>query len=514
MGGHSAWDTLTWSAIAGTTKTATFAITTPGVSGERALLEARVNFYLNHRWCGEGSRNLDVRRDAGVAPLTDIALPPLPPWRTGLTLEADASPPDLIVRIQRGESVGEYTWSCLSPHVEFTIPADPRATQMALREDAATFVRRTFGPLANVSLKKLSIGAVQGAGEGLYRTTPTHFKDSYWAVWDAASEEGFPFESIQIVTDEPFIPWELMRIYDTKRGAGVPPEFLAIRHSVGRWLADESAGPPQRIPVSDVVVAASDYVGITAVSNTLPWAKEEREMLVNTHHATSVPLTSGGVLHLLETGYAQAVHFACHGRMSIGDPNASQLVMEDTPDDVTPLLVARAEVCEGLGARRPLVFLNACEVGGSAAALSLVAGFPGAFLYAGASALISPLWVVNDAKACEIAKAFYGTVSPRRIERPSARSCATCASGGRRRSTSRTWPTCCMATHWPGSTTPRPHPAPRSHRRHDPGRLHPNWRFHPRAVGGERDHLRGARLVWERKCISPGPGGWRARCHR
>lgn len=411
LGAHTAWDTLTWSAAAGTTKAATFTLTTPGVSGERALVEARVSFYLNHRWCGEGSRNLDVRRGAGVAPLADIALPPQPPWCAGLALETDAVPPDLTVRIQREKGVGEYTWTCDSPHVEFHTPADPLATHMALEhEDAATFVRRTFGPLANIPLNELKIGAVQGAGEKLYRTTPSHFKDCYWAVWHAAAAGEFPFESIQIVTDEPCIPWELMRIRDPKRGVGVKAEFLAIRHSVGRWLADESAGPPQRIQVSDVVVAASDYVGIAAVSNELSWAKEEREMLVTTHHARAVPLTSHSVMQLLESGCAQAVHFACHGRMSIADPDASLLVMEDTPDDVTPALVAREEVCDGLGVERPLVFLNACEVGGSGAALSLVAGFPGAFLYAGASALISPLWVINDRKACEIAKGFYDTV--------------------------------------------------------------------------------------------------------
>jgi hypothetical protein len=410
VGDQSAWDTLDYSIAAGTTRPAKFSFTTPAVDGDRALIEVRCNFYLNNRWCGEGSRNLDVRRDATVPTLGEIPIPPAPPWRNGLALELDATPPDLIVRIQRAGGVGEYTWSCLSPHVALPAPDDPLDSQMALGEDAAAFVRRAFGPLANIPLKRVNIATVQGVGETIYRSTPTHFKDSYWKVWDVAQAGGFPFESIQVVTDEPFIPWELMRVYDAARGPGVPAEFVAVRHSVGRWLATETSGPPQRIPVTGVVVAASDYSGIASVSNKLPWAKEENDLLVNTHHATAVPLTSDAVLQLLEEGHAQAVHFACHGRMVIANPNESQLVMEDTPNDVTPPLVARAEVCEGLGKDHPLVFLNACEVGGSAAALSLVAGFPGAFLYAGASALVSPLWVVNDERACEIAKDFYAAV--------------------------------------------------------------------------------------------------------
>ena len=34
-------------------------------------------------------------------------------------------------------------------------------------------------------------------------------------------------------------------------------------------------------------------------------------------------------------------------------------MLEDTPNDLTPLAIARSEVCDGLGSRHPLVFLNA-----------------------------------------------------------------------------------------------------------------------------------------------------------
>ena len=410
LGDHSAWDTLEFSLAGGTRKAATFSLTAPAVSGERALATARVNFYLNHRWCGEAMRALDVRRDEGVPQRAAPPIPPPPPWRNGLALEGDAVPPDLIVRILRGADVGMFTWTCQSPHLDLVMPADPRATQMALGSDAATFVRRAFEPVANKELRELDTDKLQGVFEALYRNAPDHFKDSYWAVWQAAAAGDFTFDSIQFITDEPFVPWELMRVFDKVRGPGIKAEVLAIRHSVGRWLASESAGPPQRIPVRDVVVAASDYVGISAVGNELPWAKEERERLVTKHHATPVALRSADVNALLKTGRAQAVHFACHGRMSIAAPDESTLVMEDTPDDVTPPLVARAEVCEGLGMQRPLVFLNACQVGAAGAALSLVAGFPAAFLYAGASALISPLWVVNDKRASTIAEEFYDAV--------------------------------------------------------------------------------------------------------
>ncbi|MHB8766010.1 MAG: CHAT domain-containing protein, partial [Deferrisomatales bacterium] len=410
FGAASAWDTLVWSAARGTVKVAAFSLPAPPVAGERALVEARANFYLEHRWCGEGQRNLDVRRDATAAPVSEIPLPKLPPWRSGLVLQPDALPPDLIVRIQKGAAAGEFIWSCLSPHLEFPPPAVPGGDRMALNEDAATFVRKTFAPLANKPLTRLRLADVEGAGEKIYRSTPPHFRDCYWQLRHAAAKGGFRFDSVQIVTDEPCVPWELMRMTDGERAPGIAAELLAIRHCVGRWLAGESSAMRQRIAVDSVAVSASSFEGGASVGAKLPWAASERQLLVDGYGAAPVPLVSDALLDFLEGGAAQAVHLACHGKMSITDPDASVLVMEDTPNDLTPLSIARSEVCEGLGVQHPLVFLNACEVGAAAASLSLVAGFPAAFLYSGAAALVSPLWAVNDERARGIAEEFYREV--------------------------------------------------------------------------------------------------------
>ena len=406
FGTASAWDTLTWSAQRGTIKAATFALPAPAIQGAQALVEARANFYLNQRWCGEGQRNLDVRSVAAVAPLAEIPLPEVAPWRRDLVLQPDAQPADLIVRIQKGAVAGDFVWTCLSPHIEFPPPTKDGDDRMSLKEDAATFVLSTFAPHANKPLEWMEMDDFEGVGEKLYRSTPTYFRDCYWALWHAAAAGGFAFDSVQIITDEPCVPWELMRMIDLAGKSDVAPELLAIRHCVGRWLAVESGAMRQHIGVSKVAVAASSYEG-TTVSPKLPWAASEHQMMVETYHAEDVPLTSVGLRGFLEKGAAQVLHLACHGRMSIPHPDASELMLEDTPHVLTPMSVARYEVCNGFGKQHPLVFLNACEVGAAGASLSLVAGFPAAFLYAGASALVSPLWAVNDERAGKIAEEFY-----------------------------------------------------------------------------------------------------------
>jgi hypothetical protein len=407
--GYSGWDTLEYSGAAGTTKPARFGLSAPNVEGdERRIAMLRANFYLDNRWCGEGARNLDIRRDAAVDPIVKIPKPDMPAWRKALRLEPGATPPDLIVRIQGTTGSGEYVWSCLSPHLTLPAPVDLKAATMSLGTDAETYVRNLFKPYASIPLGRLAIAQIEGVGQGIYRSTPDIFKDAYWAVWKAATEGHFAFDTVQIVTDEPYIPWELMRIADRDRGPEVAPEFLAIRHSVGRWLASKSSRLTQRVRVNATAVAASDYSTVAAVAQKLPWAALEKNFLVERFETAPVELKSGPVLDFLEGGQAQAVHFACHGRMSITNPLASQLILEDTPDDLQPPMIDRDEVRDkGLGRMHPLVFLNACEVGGAAASLSLVAGFPAAFLGAGAAAVISPLWVVNDERAKQIAELFY-----------------------------------------------------------------------------------------------------------
>ena len=61
-------------------------------------------------------------------------------------------------------------------------------------------------------------------------------------------------------------------------------------------------------------------------------------------------------------------------------------------------------------ARAPFVFLNVCQVGSSNEVLGDYAGLAAAFLHAGASAVIAPLWSIDDAAAKDLALRFYNRV--------------------------------------------------------------------------------------------------------
>lgn len=411
FGAASAWSELAFSHACGTLEPARFLLAAPQPgAAPNNVVAVRANFYLGQRWCGEAARNLDVRRDASCPPLRAIEPAELPDWHEGIRLEPGALPPDLIVRILRDGAAGAYRWTCLSPHLALAPPLDPAEACMALGSDAETFVKSLLKPLADKRLDALSQAGVDGAGDLIYAATPAVFKRAYWAVWQAARAGGFEFESIQLVTDEPYVPWELMRVADDDVAPDEPPECLSIRHSVGRWLARQSSGLTQRIVVHSVAVSASDYAQVDGVEQKLPWARHERSLLLDEYHALDVPLRSGPLLAFLNQGQVQAVHFACHGKMSVSAPDTSFLVLEDTPQLLQPPVIGRVETRRGLGRQRPLVFLNACEVGAAASSLDIVAGFPAAFLSAGAAAVVCPLWAVNDERAQRIAEIFYERV--------------------------------------------------------------------------------------------------------
>ena len=71
-------------------------------------------------------------------------------------------------------------------------------------------------------------------------------------------------------------------------------------------------------------------------------------------------------------------------------------------DVIDPLVVKGGSLTEA-----PLVFLNACQVGSGQETLGDYAGLAESFLFAGASAVVAPLWSIDDGVASALAERFY-----------------------------------------------------------------------------------------------------------
>jgi hypothetical protein len=198
-----------------------------------------------------------------------------------------------------------------------------------------------------------------------------------------------------------------MLVRDLHRAPDVKEEILSIRHEVGRWVAEASCCLQPSIRVRHIAVFASGYPDVNG-EPTLPHAVQEQLILAG-YGATCGTLKFGPLTEFLKNGKAQAVHFSCHGEMNVELPTESTLQLEDFPKFGTAY-VEKDEVRKGVGSQHPLVFLNACQVGGAGPQLGLVTGWPQTFLDAGASACIAPLWSVIDENAKEVASKFYKLV--------------------------------------------------------------------------------------------------------
>ena len=107
---------------------------------------------------------------------------------------------------------------------------------------------------------------------------------------------------------------------------------------------------------------------------------------------------------MLRGPLGSVLHLACHGK---DDRHVQAIELVDGSRLTSSQLSGLTGIEEAFGTRRPFVFLNACQVGSGNQVLGDYAGMAEAFLHAGASGVIAPLWSVDDAAARLLALRFY-----------------------------------------------------------------------------------------------------------
>jgi len=368
-----------------------------------------VNFYLGNRWCGEALRRIEILPGEDSDKLAVVETPEAPSWRRDLYVVPGTEPPDLLIRIKDTGGL-DYEWSLFSPFMEF--PKGSGKMTTSLIDPPYTFVKKKFEVFSAAELTEDQVDDLNATCDVIFQTAPQGFREAYRRMAAAEAEDPkISFKTIQIVSDEAFIPWELMRVSDPARPPKFPAELLCVKHSVGRWMASDSARLGNRLHVDKIAVAASDYKSNTFSLAELPWALVERAFLAGApYKAEEVPLQREKLLNFFHTGSAEIVHFSCHGGTDVQAADDATLFPEDDENGLKASLVSARETLEGLGTHRPLVFLNACQAAAAGTFLGMVFGWPQAFLRMGATACVAPFWKVVDAKAKDIAESFYQEV--------------------------------------------------------------------------------------------------------
>jgi hypothetical protein len=231
------------------------------------------------------------------------------------------------------------------------------------------------------------------------------------ALWDNRSKIG----SIEVISTEPFVPWEIVHLTppDERRLAAHEEYFLGAMGMV-RWLHGAGSAPAAiNIRSGKVFAVVPQYPAGSGYE--LAETEGEFAFLQQTFDATRLNPQPMDVQHIIERpGEFDLLHFAGHGFAEIKDIGNSQIMLEGQVQDnawvanyfSSNRVESYADLRQSDG-NRPMVVLNACQVGRGGYKLTSMGGFAQAFIRQQAGAFISSLWSVGDAPARTFTETLY-----------------------------------------------------------------------------------------------------------
>jgi hypothetical protein len=243
-------------------------------------------------------------------------------------------------------------------------------------------------------------------------------RDLYWTL----RERGV--ERLLVLSDEPDVPWELVRPYrlDPLTGEMDRDEpCWGETFALSRWLRGRPPEPSLR--GRRVVAAAAGGGGTTrdlfaeapgerTDGDPLPGAEAEVSGLPDALPAAQVrrlPARRRAVLDALAAGDFDVFHLACHGSDGPeADADGAAVLLDDgrlSVADLSPRLAA------ALRKAGPLMVVNACHAGRAGPSLTRPGGWGPRLVQLGCAAFVGPLWPVEDRAAAAFTREFYAALA-------------------------------------------------------------------------------------------------------
>lgn len=323
--------------------------------------------------------------------------------------------PDLSI-VMMENARGKWSVTISSSHLQTQVQCET----LTLPADFPAKLRSEYGKFAALSARDVTPEGrgraapapaaqyqVRGFGRWLYQNyAPGNFKKAFEALSQTLGED---FDTIQVYTNNPVLPWELMC---PDRPDGGPCKFLGTEFAIGRRPLQANnelvqPDPPQRLVVNRLVVFAPTYSGDEALASQA----EELRALETFPGYEVRPGRVSDVRALFADMPPGIIHFAGHGSVKSGPEKIPEYAI-NLEDGSLDLMALRGMV----GARsrnRPLFFFNACSVGQSEQVAGTIDGWAPAVLEAGASGYVGALWPVNDRSAARFGGDFYQTLAQR-----------------------------------------------------------------------------------------------------
>ncbi|KYF50765.1 hypothetical protein BE04_15860 [Sorangium cellulosum] len=249
---------------------------------------------------------------------------------------------------------------------------------------------------------------IRDMGFELWKTLfPEDFRRMY-----AAEREAWRDSSMIILSDEPFIPWELVWPYGTEPERWHDEEPWCLSMSLTRWLRRNEQGGGHEGPAAALRVEA--FALLVPTDSNLPSAPKEKEFLARllgqdrrVQDRSPKYATAKEVKALLKNGGYGLIHAATHGNFSTSAPDAITALWLEGGEPLSPRAINGPDIEAHLGAARPAFVFNACELGQGAWSLVGIGGWANRLISAGAGLFLAPLWLVSDDRAYAFCEALY-----------------------------------------------------------------------------------------------------------
>jgi len=304
---------------------------------------------------------------------------------------------DLTLLIQSDES--------FPPSLSFTpITADPSLLTsqtfgpVRLRTDPKNYFDQFFRTLENqsaaldLSKNRLDSIPLKKRGLALFEELfPEALQKRLWRIRDR-------IHTLWLVSDEPWIPWELCAL--TGNAAGEPDDgpFFCQAFEMTRWFS--KADVHSAMPFQKLALVRHGSAGL---SQARAEQRDLEKLFASPRTATPLSANLDRIQAAMRDGAFDVWHFIGHGKLH-PDDTGPVFELEDL-FRLTPDTLSGSEA--RMGRAHPLVFMNCCYSGRAGRALTGAGGWAKAFAKIGAAAFIGAQWAVPDKAARRFARAFY-----------------------------------------------------------------------------------------------------------
>jgi hypothetical protein len=391
------------------------------VEGEDLQPDRRLWLHYLHGGQPVGAHCRSIRVVSDREALSAALAAPAPPERPVQVLldGLDRPRPDLVLAIRRADAEGVYVWSAFAPSISSDLPVAERSSQLG--EATETFARDNRRTVERGNEDRYATYRwLVGRGIDIADAMPEAIRD---VLFRLIEEPGRTTPAtVLLLTEEMDVPWELAVVSTNHDpgarrrvlGPGGSSPFLGSHVAIGRWPLTDGGHliPPSDVAVTRQAVVTAHYAGVEGWAELSEAEEEATELLRDYQPSDRVPPLHAKVLALLDgTPRAEVMHFALHGQFDPEGIDEGLVLLRPTGEGrCNTQYLQAAHVRSATLSARPFVFLNACQVGAAKQVLGDYGGLATTFLEAGASAVVAPLWDLDDHEARSVASQFYAAV--------------------------------------------------------------------------------------------------------